>query len=1146
MVNENQYEIALLMPYREADVSPLSYFYRSNRTVRVIASVVIVAFLLFQSRPVAAAFISENTNSTTHHKARQEDSHDDMSHVLDRTAVTLEHFQAELNKNGDTSTDKKDLSGLGMTLAALGQKAEADFDRVGRHIRDRHLPAVIMARHEKALATYRARLSAFLGTVSRIESAKNNSDRGVFIKKALAQLKKVQKKRPYERLDPKNLPFRIPHGKVRKPAKTKAGYQAAGLLSTGSIQVASMVLSPAMLAPMSAQAAPTPADLAETEDVQITPNIQKLANALDKNPVSIFTWVHDNIDYIPTYGSIQGAAVTLSSHRGNSFDTASLLIALLRASGIPARYVYGTVDVPVKQAMNWVGGVSTPAAALQLFGQGGIPSTGLVSGGEIKAIELEHVWVEAWVDFNPSRGAVNKDAHTWVPLDASFKQYVYGPGPNLNDPSFSDMRDHINSAIQTAQWNSQDSSISGIDTTLFDSALTYAHDNMWKVFGENKQPIAVKGVENYDDPVLPTALPYHVVMVGSRFDEFSDPMRPKLWFKLYANETDRLLDDPVISYQADLVQVAGKTLSVAFVAATDADKQVIESYTSNVQPGQPLDPTKLPNTLPGYLIHVKAQLRLDGQVVQKGGTYTLGDELVSTTSISRLSGGKITAGHTLVAGEQAVIGLDLQGVPNSQLIGTLNNQPDNPIPSMAAAYFATLDNLQIAMRGVGGAVVVQQPSFGIFTTRLTPQLSYGIPTNVDITGANIDIGAVAYSLVPLNGDMSRTPRLAEIIGLATSTLEYEIPPLYTSNTTYPEGSISAVKAIGSAIMEGQKIYKVDQGNVDTALTSLSVSSDVKSDILTATSAGLTVIIPASNITSGRWSGTGYIVLDEKTGSAAYRISGGVNGGDADGGFNNALTLTGLGVLAGYLIPNAHAESGDCDNSDEENIRTTWSEVLFWVLFGAILAALIYGGGEVVLAPAATAAAYGSLITEFIQINAAMASEEGLGCPRYASGNVVVTTGGDMSEITTHINDAQGGSPMGSPKYLTWLGPESERSLNVLIGDDSGDRDWYNKTDTCSKGKRIKFALDHDDIPGNCDEYPFFSTLEGGELNYYARPGTVSLKMVTSSQNKRQGATLGAFYSKCGLYRLQQYKVEAITNTGSTTTGYDKDGVVCYP
>ena len=36
--------------------------------------------------------------------------------------------------------------------------------------------------------------------------------------------------------------------------------------------------------------------------------------------------------------------------------------------------VYGTIQIPADQAMNWVGGVTKPEAAQQLMGQGGIPN----------------------------------------------------------------------------------------------------------------------------------------------------------------------------------------------------------------------------------------------------------------------------------------------------------------------------------------------------------------------------------------------------------------------------------------------------------------------------------------------------------------------------------------------------------------------------------------------------------------------------------------------------------------------------------------------------------------------------------------------------------------------------------------------------
>jgi Transglutaminase-like superfamily len=80
---------------------------------------------------------------------------------------------------------------------------------------------------------------------------------------------------------------------------------------------------------------PTAADLAETEDIQLTDAVKAKATELGNNPVKIYNWVRNNIEFIPSYGSIQGADRTLQTKRGNAMDTASLLIGLLRAANIP-------------------------------------------------------------------------------------------------------------------------------------------------------------------------------------------------------------------------------------------------------------------------------------------------------------------------------------------------------------------------------------------------------------------------------------------------------------------------------------------------------------------------------------------------------------------------------------------------------------------------------------------------------------------------------------------------------------------------------------------------------------------------------------------------------------------------------------------
>lgn len=52
----------------------------------------------------------------------------------------------------------------------------------------------------------------------------------------------------------------------------------------------------------------------------------------------------------------------------------------------------------------------TIEAAAEYAANGGIPLTTMTSGGVISKIRIEHVWVEAAIDFHPSRGANNKAA----------------------------------------------------------------------------------------------------------------------------------------------------------------------------------------------------------------------------------------------------------------------------------------------------------------------------------------------------------------------------------------------------------------------------------------------------------------------------------------------------------------------------------------------------------------------------------------------------------------------------------------------------------------------------------------------------------------------------------------------------------------
>ena len=74
------------------------------------------------------------------------------------------------------------------------------------------------------------------------------------------------------------------------------------------------------------------------------PFIQEEAAKLSYDPTQIFDFLHTQIGYNSYTGSLRGARGTLWSSAGNALDVANLGVALMRASGIPAQYVSGTLS----------------------------------------------------------------------------------------------------------------------------------------------------------------------------------------------------------------------------------------------------------------------------------------------------------------------------------------------------------------------------------------------------------------------------------------------------------------------------------------------------------------------------------------------------------------------------------------------------------------------------------------------------------------------------------------------------------------------------------------------------------------------------------------------------------------------------------
>ncbi|MFZ2452059.1 MAG: transglutaminase domain-containing protein [Methylovulum miyakonense] len=1114
----------------------------TTRSLRPISGTTLFFFLWMTLYPAVSAAVGQDQATPPAAQAEPD--------TLDSLRELAGRAHAKVDRSEDGSDEEKQLLKQADKLDTEEQQAEAEFAQTRKHLEDHHLPDEIKQRHAAALAGYRAKMRQLKQLAQGFKAAHGRKDKAAargHLKEMADFLGKEQKHRQHQPFDPKHLPFGTPDGNVRAPKESKQELDEL-VRPPQTLSLAASELLPGMLAQNDPGATPIADDLASTEDAPLTDAIKAQAAALHHNPVEIYNWVRNSVEFLPTYGSIQGRDLTLQTLRGNAFDTASLLVALLRASNIPARYAYGTIQVPAAQVMNWVGGTATPEAAQDLLGQGGIPTIAVKSGGKIAAFRLEHVWVEAFVDYIPSRGAVNKQGDTWVPLDAAFKQFNYQAYVDIRqDAPFNAQTfiDVLNNGITS---NDQEGWVTGVNVAALELAYQQANTEIqaWfdKVLSAGKDWRRLQTLVGDTYPILVGSLPYKVLSQAAAVSSLPESQRRSFSFNLYADEMSRSVGSPILSYHTSLPALAAKRLTLGFAPASDADWTTIKSYLPTVPQGQALTPADLPSTLPGNLIRLTAVLLLDGQPILRGGNFTMGQDVFSTTTISRLTGGFHEARNAHLVGEFLAIGIDLQGYSEQQLRKSPVRTTASVLHQAAVAYFHRRDFHLDYLRLLGQAVAYPAPSFGFFGTSLTPHYRFGIPTQVKLNGFQVDVDASAQSLVPLDKDPDAKIRLTTQLGMALSAREHEIPESHLANDQYPGQGVSAVKALTVALGQGQRLYHITTANLDTALAQAVLSPEIETDVRNAVNAGLEAQIHERPISINGWTGAGYILTDPRTGAGAYRIAGGLNGGAMASEIAEAMSFQGLSVLAGsavdlvlnFAIPAAHADEGLCGEAQKEQVPVSnfANTLIFALLLAGILVITLPGPTKVLAPPIA------ALMAVFAS-SAAVAQARKGECYVYYIGDTT-PDGVDISELSAHILGAI------EAKQSAYLGlgianltytPSGPKKLLV-------SRSWYNNQ---------KFVGNLEDSPCgdpksrnglNCDEYPFFSTVQGGSTFY---PEALSLKLVDAKQNQKQGSTLGAFYRACFAYKPGTAFLVQKAFGGSTFGAMsDKNGGIsqCWP
>jgi hypothetical protein len=642
-----------------------------------------------------------------------------------------------------------------------------------------------------------------------------------------------------------------------------------------------------------------PAYLAATTEVTLSDAIKTKAQELNYDPVKIYHWVRNHIQWQPAWGAMQTADLTLSAQRGNTMDIASLLIALLRASQIPARYVHGTIDVPEAKFRNWAGGFANINAAADFAASGGIPVTTVVTGGKIASVKMEHIWVEAAIDYQPSRAAKNIDADSWVPMDPSFKQYEYLEGLDAVAISGIHPEQLANDFIDSGTVNETEGWVSGFDPTILQNAQTQAQTALEHYIQDNLPNATVGDVIGgaktiiQEFPVLPSSLPNRIVTTGARYGQLPELLQHQI---SYAFAKD-IVGDPIDPITYAWPQINNQKITLSFKPATPEDEQALQSLLPD---GEITDINQLPDSIPAYLINVIPELKVNGQTVKEGSPMQLGEELPFTTVINYRNYGKVPYTYNVIAGSYLSVAAVGGNVSPEKLTNLkvqvedtkakLESNDTNLISGLTRedllgdmfysgilGYYSQFNSLTDAMGWFQSARHYLASGYGTFGYEPSVDYFFGVPRSLNPGGVAMDI-----PILRISGNNSQKvddkKNYNFQIGILSSVLEHSIPEqLFTTDVNNPIDAVSAAKAISNAAAERQRIYQITRANMNDVLPNIHHDAATMAEIRGALGTGKEVITHTDAVSISGWSGAGYIIFDPVNGDGAYKIGGGQNG-----------------------------------------------------------------------------------------------------------------------------------------------------------------------------------------------------------------------------------------------------------------------------
>lgn len=621
---------------------------------------------------------------------------------------------------------------------------------------------------------------------------------------------------------------------------------------------------------------PTQDDLDPTIDVQFTEDITNLANSLNNSPLKIYEYVRNNFEFEPYLGSRKGSQVAYEHRSGSDYDLASLLIALLRVSNIPARYATGIVEMPVDRAKNWLG-VEDGATAGSILTTAGMEGVNVIDGDEVVAIRCRRVWIQAYIPYTNYRGIGNDDTgKMWISIDPAFKQYDYHPGIDIPAEMDFDAKAFVDDYISAFH---EDSPVELYKQEIID----YIAANHPELTYEDI--LRTRDLHSETLGLIPGSLPYKLLSWDAEYSEIPADKRYQIRFHIHG-------EGSTMDYTANLPEIVGKQVTISYIGATPEDQQIIDDSGGLFGVEDP------------WLVHLKPVLKIDGCDVATGsGEVTMGlshnSDMHFTPPVG--AGNQVPAIYnTIIAGTYQGIGIDTWKVVTDFFAPMSTTCEESYtgylLHDTALKYLGRVDMADEEVNKTMQIVLLDDVAEAIVEHVVKVTFSGGNPITFEWSGLRVDADRKIVGPFSVTGD-DEGCNFMRLTGADGSISENRL-----FEDEFDEEAISAIKILELASDMGIPIYEIDSDNIDVILPLLTVSASIKNAISDAVAAGHVVTIAQDNITHYDWTGTGYIDMDPDVCAAGYIISGGRSGGETvkEWDFNPAaycINVTNISIIS---------------------------------------------------------------------------------------------------------------------------------------------------------------------------------------------------------------------------------------------------------